>query len=659
MSKFFTSVVFASGLTSLLIATTTISVQARGIERGFGFNAEKPVQNDLKRKEKSRKKRFNFFDLFTSSSNRNATRKANRKPVKLRKTKAKSLVYRYRNVALVKLGDSRLRQPLNQTIPLFSGTAPKGATPVANLVGTSNLDDSLAQTIFDTLKTSGLSTKVTSKQRKAIVAFYKSRNFKSVWTDMDGVLPKARVLLAFLSQADDEGMNSADYLPSGLAGFNDDLNNVESDLGLLAQFDINLTAMAVRYGQHASGGRIIPNRLSGYHDLAPPKLAGRKILSAIVKTDRPDNFLASLQPRHKSYIAFKQALAALNPQATPQNPHIATGGLIKPGRSDARIALIRKRLEDSGMLSKAVENAETPVTQPDFYDLQLVAAIKEFQKSKRLSADGIIGRRTFAAFNGKKRVNRRNKLVMNMERLRWMPRYFGQKYVFVNQPAFKLEVMQNNRQVWQTKVVVGKPKNQTSFFIDEMETVVFNPYWGVPQSIITKEMLPRLQANPGYLDQRGFEVYNRKGRKVSSSSIDWYNYGGSRVPFSVRQPPSGRNALGQIKFLFPNKHAIYLHDTPSKHLFKRSSRAFSHGCVRVKNPLRFAENVLGWSRSRIDDKIATGKNGSIRLKKKIPVYITYFTAWADQNGKVSYFGDIYGRDRLLDRALNSVKVASN
>ena len=655
MSKIFTSAVLASGLTSLLIATTINPVQARGIERTFGFTVEKPVQNNLKRKEKSRKKRFNFFDLFSGSTNR----KVKRKPVKQNKTKEKSLVYRYRAVALVRLGDSRLKQPLNQTIPLFSGKTPKGTTPVSNLVGTSKLDDSLAQTIFDTLKTSGLSTKVTGKQKKAIIAFYKSRNFKSVWTDMDGVLPKARLLLAFLAQADDEGMNSADYLPAGLAGFHDDLNHVESDLDLLARLDINLTAMAVRYGQHASGGRIIPNRLSGYHDLAPPKKSGGKILTAIAKTDTPGKYLASLQPQHKSYTAFKQALAALTPNETPETPHIGTGGLIKPGRSDARIVLIRSRLEANGMLPKPVDASQISQTQPDYYDDQLVAAIKEFQRSKKLSADGIIGRRTFAAFNGKKKVNRRNKLVMNMERMRWMPRYFGQKYVFVNQPAFKLEVMQNNRQVWQTKVVVGKPKNQTSFFIDEMETVVFNPYWGVPQSIITKEMLPRLQANPGYLDQKGFEVYNRKGRKVSSSSIDWYNYGGSRVPFSVRQPPSSRNALGQIKFLFPNKHAIYLHDTPSKHLFKRSSRAFSHGCVRVKNPLKFAENILGWNRSRIDSKIATGKNGSIRLKKKIPVYITYFTAWADQNGDVSYFGDIYGRDRLLDRALNSVKVASN
>jgi len=246
-----------------------------------------------------------------------------------------------------------------------------------------------------------------------------------------------------------------------------------------------------------------------------------------------------------------------------------------------------------------------------------------------------------------------------MERMRWLPRDFGYKHIFVNSASYKLEIINNKRQIWQTKVVVGKRQNQTSFFIDKMKTVVFNPYWGVPQSIITREMLPRLQANPGYLDQRGFEVFNRRGQKVRSSSIDWYNYGGSSVPFSVRQPPGSRNALGRIKFMFPNKHAIYLHDTPKKHLFKQSARAFSHGCVRVKDPLKFAENILGWDRARIDRKIATGKNGGVRLKTSIPVYLAYFTAWADQDGNVSYFSDVYGRDRRLDQALNLITVASN
>ncbi len=646
----------AAIFSGFLLGSFAIPANAESIERSYGFNNKKTAVKNTRGKNKTRSRGFNFFDVFSSRKRKKTPQRVaiNAKPA------VKNLNYTYRANRLVRLGDGRLKQPLKQIVPLFSATGPKGFNPTSNLTGSGKLDDSLAQTIFEVLKAASLSTKVTQKQKQDIVAFYKARSFKSVWTDMDGISSKGKQLLAYLAMSGSDGLNAVDYLPAGLTGFNDDLAVVESDLELIAQLDINLTAMTVRYGQHASGGRIVPNRLSGYHDLAPPKIASSKIIAAVTKANNPESYLASLHPSHKSYGAFKSALASLDNQAPEKSfAHIPTGGSIKLHRSDERILLIRKRLQDTGLLAKPVEEDTSAKAQLSYYDDALFDAVKEFQKSKGLSADGIVGRRTFAAFNGRKKVNKRNLLVMNMERMRWLPRDFGNKHVFVNQASFKLEVMNNNRQVWQTRIVVGKPKNQTSFFIDKMETVVFNPYWGVPQSIITKEMLPRLQANPGYLDQRGFEVYNGRGKKVSSSSIDWYNYGGSRVPFSVRQPPGTRNALGRIKFLFPNKHAIYLHDTPSKHLFARSSRAYSHGCVRVKNPLKFAENILGWSRSRIDDKIAAGKNRSVRLKNSIPVYLTYFTAWADQQGNVSYFGDVYGRDRRLDRALNLITVASN
>jgi len=646
MSKFL-SCALVTAFSSSLLLSSAIPIKAEGVQRTYSFNKNKQAYNE----QRNRVGTFNFFDVFSS-------RKRKKEPRKIITSNApvKSPYYSYRPSKLVLLGDGGLKQPHNQTIPLFADNVPKNFDPTENLVAGGKLDDSLAQTIFEVLKASNLSTKVTKQQKQAIVKFYKARNFKSAWTDMDGAMPTAKQLLGYLAGADSEGLKSADYLPSQLTRFNDSLDEVESDLESIAQLDINLTAMAVRYGQHASGGRIIPNRLSGYHDLAPPKTSSDEILANIVKTGQPEKYLASLQPHHKSYVAFKKALAALdNEPEAKKYPHLDTSGVIKIHHSDKRILQIRQRLQDIGMLAKSTDDASE--VQLDYFDEQLVAAVKEFQKSKALPADGVIGKRTLSAFNGRKKINRRNALVMNMERLRWLPRDFGSKYVFVNQASFKLQMVNDNRQVWQTRVVVGKPKNQTSFFIDKMETVVFNPYWGVPQSIITKEMLPRLRANPGYLDQRGFEVYTSGGRKVRSSSVDWYNYGGRRVPFSVRQPPSSRNALGKIKFLFPNKHAIYLHDTPSKSLFQRSSRAFSHGCVRVKNPFKLAENILGWDRSRIDKKIATGKNGSIRLKKSIPVYIAYFTAWADKQGKVNYFSDVYGRDSRLDRALNQIAVA--
>ena len=319
-------------------------------------------------------------------------------------------------------------------------------------------------------------------------------------------------------------------------------------------------------------------------------------------------------------------------------------------RYDDRIPAIRKRLIKDGHLQvSSIEiipssGEELPVAEPavldgeiratlrdddGIYDDELVSAVKSFQRAAGLQADGLVGRRTISAFNGKveKHFDKAARIAKNMERLRWLPRNLGRNHVFVNQAAYELRVIRNHHESWRTKVIVGKPSNQTSFFSDEMETVVFNPYWGVPQSIITNEMLPKLVNDPSYLDRLGYEVYSGSGRRVSSSSVDWWNYY-NKVPFAVRQPPGRRNALGEVKFLFPNKHAIYLHDTPTKKLFERSERAFSHGCVRVKNPRLLAEQVLGWDQGKIASYIEAGRNQKISLDRKIPVHLTYFTALA-------------------------------
>lgn len=646
MTKIYRNAALAA-MAGLFALSTTMPAVGEGVDRDFRKYKKRTGYN------------FNFFGLGGNDRNRNRKRSFDRN---LPSKPEKSLFYTYQKDPLVKLGDRSLKQPGNKVVPAFSVETANGKSRAVegDFGSSSKLDDSLAQTIFDNLKSGTLSVNVTRAQKKAIIAFYKKRNFKSVWTDMDGVTQKARALIGYLGQAEREGLRSTDYLPASMSNFHDDFSNIETSLDEIARLDLELTAMAVRYGQHASGGRVVPNRLSGYHDLNPPRVSSRLILDRLAETGEPQAYLASLHPSNSAYKAFKRALADLDSQKRGKiYARIAPGRVIKPGFSDERVVQIRERLTDLGLLEKPAVVEDGEIAGADFYDKQVVAGLKKFQKSKGLRADGIVGNRTIAAFNRRKNVNKRKKLILNMERLRWLPRKFGRSYVFVNQASFQLQVIKNGSQAWQTRVVVGKPKNQTSFFVDKMETVVFNPYWGVPQSIITKEMLPRLRANPGYLDQRGFEVYNSRGRKVSSSSVDWYNYGGRKVPFSIRQPPSNRNALGRLKFLFPNKHAIYLHDTPSKSLFARSSRAFSHGCVRVQNPITLAENILGWSRSRIDQKLATKKNTKISLKKTIPVYLTYFTAWKKRGGKIGYYSDVYGRDQRLDRALNLISVASS
>ena len=245
----------------------------------------------------------------------------------------------------------------------------------------------------------------------------------------------------------------------------------------------------------------------------------------------------------------------------------------------------------------------------------------------------------------------------NLERLRWLPRDFGAKHVLVNAASFETRVVENGATIWTSKVIVGTPENQTVFFSDQMETVVFNPYWGVPKSIILNEMLPEIYKDPYYMEREGYEVTDLNGNVIPSYSVDWYNLNTSNLPIGVRQPPGPNNALGEIKFLFPNKHAIYMHDTPTKPLFEKPVRAYSHGCVRVQNPREFAEIILGWDQQRIASMLASTRNQSVPVEDEIRVHVTYFTAWPDETGTIRYHDDVYGRDRLLEQAMGTLTVA--
>ena len=289
------------------------------------------------------------------------------------------------------------------------------------------------------------------------------------------------------------------------------------------------------------------------------------------------------------------------------------------------------------------------------YGEELVPVIKAAQEKAGLRPDGVVGPRTVGALAGNSRADRIEKVVIALEQLRWLPSRLGDDRVFINQPAYTARYIEDGQEKLNMRVVVGKPSNQTSFFYDEIEQVDYNPYWGVPQSIIVNEMLPRLRNDPGYLDRAGYEVTDASGRRVSSSSVNWYAYG-SRVPYNVRQTPSEANALGELKILFPNKHAIYMHDTPQKKLFDRDARAFSHGCVRLKDPRGMAAAVLGTTIDHVEAKLKQG-HSSEKTKRKIPVYVAYFTAWPDKNGKVEYFDDVYGRDARLEAALEKTEEA--
>jgi murein L,D-transpeptidase YcbB/YkuD len=535
----------------------------------------------------------------------------------------------------------------------------------------------LASTILYELRQPNSALTVTEEQRDAIIAFYRLNNFDPLWVTSEGLNERARRTLALLSKAEEEGLSPADYMPPTLGSFNDDGSVLRGQVIPLARLDIAVTAMALRYAEHLHSGRIIPNKLSGYYDLTPPKLTLGQVLYEMSYRVLPDLYLSSLQPVHPAYTAMRTALAELRVKlAEDAEEPIPAGERVKLGERDARIPMVRQRMVKLGLLTedgalawkkiKPQKNELDPAKteKPNekmlerTLDRELSKALKTFQANNRIKQTGRLDKATVEALNTRSDDRLIRKLVMNMERVRWLPRDPGKRHIFVNQAAFELRLIENNELLWKTKVIVGKPESQTSVFSDEMETVVINPYWGVPKSILKYEMLPYLVNDPSYLDRKGFEVVDANGRVVSSDSIDWWAYG-DKIPFDVRQPPGDDNALGNIKFLFPNSHDIYMHDTPTKDLFNERVRAFSHGCVRVQDPRTFAEHVLGWDRELIDDMIATGENQDIRLKNTIPVHLNYFTAWPDPSGKIAYYPDIYNRDTRLEKAFNAIAVAAN
>ena len=519
---------------------------------------------------------------------------------------------------------------------------------------------------------------VTRGSRKAILKFYAARGYRPVWTTPYGVKGRAFAVIERLARAGEEGLDPALYRLPVVWEVSGDLKALEGNLQRLARFDLELTAAALRYARHASGGVVDPNALSAYHDLKPPRVSLTKALDRLAKAEDPAGWLASLLPRHRAYGILKRELKRLSggPKEEPLAP-VAAGPLIRPGGYDVRIPLIRAYMKRLGFLGReggadrkvaevrpAGEATMTDAVAEDdanVYDERLEKAIRDFQRKSGLKPDGIIGKGTLARLNARRgtgKAARARKLALNMERLRWMPRDFGQTYFLANQPAYELYLVKNGKTAWKTRIIIGKPTNQTAFFSDQMELVVFNPYWGVPQSIITREMLPKLLRDPSWLDRHGYEVTDRKGRRISSAAVDWGQYIGARaVPYDVRQIPGRKNALGHIKFLFPNRHSIYMHDTPSRSLFQRRKRAYSHGCVRVQDPLTMAELVTGMDRQTIEEKISIGENERLKLPRKIPVHLAYFTAWPDDAGRVHYYADVYGRDRLLDTALKKTSRA--
>jgi L,D-transpeptidase YcbB len=361
-------------------------------------------------------------------------------------------------------------------------------------------------------------------------------------------------------------------------------------------------------------------------------------------------------PREPEYGALVRELARLRASGG-QTVTIADGTKIRPGDVNAElpqiIAAIRGKASNELLSNHAITFANYDGATD--YGPELVELVKDWQKANGLGADGVIGRRTLAATVDVGRDTKINRVIHSLEQMRWYPDAFGGRYVLINQPAFTATYFNNDVAELSMRTVIGTKKNQTYLFHDIIEYVEFNPTWGVPQSIIINEYLPKLRANPGYLDAKGFEVYTLKGQKISSRDVNWAAVG-KAAPVSVIQPGGDGNALGDLKIMFPNAHSIYMHDTPARDLFSKDVRAYSHGCVRLQKPHEMAAKVLGIATEVVDERVRQPTN-RMNLRSKMPVFLTYFTAWPDQDGVVRYYDDIYERDQYLAKAIEKTRLS--
>ncbi len=473
-----------------------------------------------------------------------------------------------------------------------------------------------------------------------------------LWVAGTGVTESARSVLAVLADAESVGLSPADYavlLPSEAF----DVARGGERQKELMRFEMALSVAVASYILDADRGRVDPNRISGYHDF---KRKSPDVVSSLRSVaTAPDAGVALLaqNPKGAHFAALVAGLKALQAAQEGARIVIAEGLLLKPGQINPELANVMAAIALRGSDALKVDHAlllASYAGKPD-YDEELVDLVKAFQKENGLSADGVIGAMTVRKLVGVSNAEKIEKIHVALEQARWLPGEFAGRRVFINQPAFTATYYNDGKPELAMRVVVGTKANQTNFFDDEIETVEFNPYWGVPQSILINEMLPKLRRDPSYLDRLGYEVVSG-GKAVSSSAINW-NAVGKGSGIGVRQPPSGDNALGELKILFPNTHAIYMHDTPSKSLFAKDMRAFSHGCVRLQDPRAMAAAVLGTTVEDIGRQIAGGANKAVSVPTRIAVHVAYFTAWPNEAGEVEFFDDVYGRDSFVRKALDA------
>ncbi|QJD30802.1 L,D-transpeptidase family protein [Methylococcus geothermalis] len=488
-------------------------------------------------------------------------------------------------------------------------------------------------------------------------ALYLAQGSRPLWLDGGRPVKQSAAVLECLRMADDQGLNGSDYDADLLGGWIEKFNDGgAASAEEAAQFEVAMSLALMRYGSNLAVGRVSPRAADFALDVAPKRLDLPALVQRLAHDSRPCEVLAELEPKLPLYRNLKAALPRYRDWAGGYDASaLVLPSKLSPGDRHKEVPALRKRLAAMGFLPQ-----ESPAKDPEAYAGDLVDAVERFQERHGLVPDGVIGKDTLAALNVPPGA-RLTQIRLGLERLRWLPEQFDGPFILVNIPSFRLYGYgeDHERPEVSMNVVVGRSSggHNTPVFHSDMTYVVFRPYWNLPRAITVKEMLPGILRDPSYLARHNLEMVPSFGNgsqvyEPSPESLAMLSAGSLKL----RQRPGPKNALGLVKFAFPNNDNIYLHGTPSVNLFQRARRDFSHGCIRVQDPVGLAEFVLKrqdepWPPERIEAAMNGAQSRTVTLKQPLPVYIYYSTVLAEPDGTVRFFEDIYGLDLVLERLL--------
>lgn len=497
----------------------------------------------------------------------------------------------------------------------------------------------------------------TSFSSNVIPTYYEKLGYKTAWTNKGNIDD----LFLLIYEMENEGLNPEDYHLKKLARLRNIMNaNLVTDPNLRIQYDLMLSDALLRIIYHLIFGKVDPEQLHSswniYRDIEDTNPL--HLFKSAIESPNLYNFITNLIVKDHFLVVLRDALKRYRKIALEGGwDTIAKGPTIEAGMKDERVIEVRKHLIQTKDLSIMPQD-NSKYQSNDIYDTLLLEAVKRFQKRQGIFDDGKIGKKTIKALNVSVE-ERIRQIIVNLERGRWIYRNIEKEYILVNIAAFQARLVRNGKVIWKSRTQVGTKFRRTPVFKANLEYLEFNPTWTVPPTILEEDLLPEIKKDSTYLTKKDMVLLSPSGKIISPSTVDWHSTNVNNFPYSIRQNPGSYNALGLVKFMFPNRYLVFIHDTPSKTLFEKEKRTFSSGCIRIEQPIKLAELVLNdtikWNRKRIQEVISTKKTKVVHLSKSIPVLLIYTTAFPsnEKDTIISFRDDIYQRDEIIFKHLNS------